>query len=134
MKKLVIGAIGLLLVVIASCESEQSLDYKRYYSEGSMVYQNHCQNCHGTKGEGLAALIPPLTDSVLLKKLPCIVQNGQKGKITVSGKSFDEDMPPAGLSPIQVTEIAIYVSNSFGNQHGFTGDDQVQNALKKCDQ
>ena len=137
MKLRVIGAICLLLaVLIASCQDEQSIDFKRYYAEGSVVYQSHCQNCHGSKGEGLAALIPSLTHVADLKKgktsLPCIVQFGLQGKIIVGGKQFEGNMPPADLTPIEVAQVAIYVSNSFGNQHGFMSEDEVDKALGGC--
>lgn len=134
MKLRVIGSICLLLaaLIIASCQDEKSLEYKRMYADGSMVYQNHCQNCHGSKGEGLAALIPPLTDSIVLKTLPCVVKSGLKGKITVKGRPFEGDMPSSELSPIQIAQVAIYVSNSFGNKNGFDSEDTVDKALNSC--
>jgi len=137
MKLRVIGGICLLLaILIISCQDEKSLDYKRLYVEGSEIYQSHCQNCHGSKGEGLAALIPPLTDTLALKShptsLPCAVKFGLQGKITVSGKQFEGNMPAAGLTPIQIAQVAIYVSNSFGNKNGFTSEDEVDKTLSAC--
>ena len=134
MKLRVIGGICLLLaILIISCQDEKSLDYSRLYTEGSQVYQSHCQNCHGAKGEGLAALIPPLTDTVALKTLPCVVKSGLKGTITVSGKQFEGNMAAADLTPIQIAQVAVYVSNSFGNKHGFAGEDEVDKAISKCE-
>ena len=138
MKLRVIGSICVLLaVLIYSCQEEKSVEYKRMYTEGSEVYQTYCQNCHGSKGEGLAALIPPLTDTTALKSnptaLPCTVKYGLKGKITVSGKQFDGNMPASSeLTPIQIAQVAIYVSNSFGNKNGFTNEDEVNKALNSC--
>jgi mono/diheme cytochrome c family protein len=129
MKTMVVGCICLLLsALIYSCQSDGSIEFKRYYSAGSLVYQSHCQNCHGNKGEGLAGLIPPLTDTIALKnyksKLPCIIQNGLKGKIKIAGKDFDGAMPAADLSPIEIAQVATYITNSFGNKLGvITGDD-----------
>ena len=80
----------------------------------------------------LAALIPPLTDTVALKTLPCVVKSGLKGTITVSGKQFEGNMAAADLTPIQIAQVAVYVSNSFGNKHGFAGEDEVDNTLNKC--
>ena len=135
--RVIIGICGILAIVfIISCQDEQSIDFKRYYGEGSQVYQTHCQNCHGSKGEGLASLIPPLTHVADLKKgktsLPCIVQFGLQGKITVAGKQFEGNMPPSDLTPIEVAQVVIYVSNSFGNQHGFMSEDEVDKALERC--
>ena len=76
MKIKVIVCISLLLsALIYSCQSDDSIEFKRYFSAGSQVYHDHCQNCHGAKGEGLAALIPPLTDTSFIKT--------QKNKIRV---------------------------------------------------
>jgi mono/diheme cytochrome c family protein len=126
----------LLFALIYSCQSDDSIEFKRYFSAGSQVYQSHCQNCHGTKGEGLAALIPPLNDTSFLKsiknKLPCIIQNGFKGKITVAGKNFDGTMPPTGLTPIEIAQVITYVGNSFGNKMGIVTDDNINTALGKC--
>jgi hypothetical protein len=97
MKKLIaICSFLLLITVIISC-NEQDIEFNRYYAAGATVYQTHCQNCHGDKGQGLAALIPPLTDSVYLKAnkhlLACYLQNGLKGKINIHGKEFEGEMP-----------------------------------------
>jgi mono/diheme cytochrome c family protein len=137
MKIGIIACICLLLsALIYSCQSDGSIEFKQYYSAGSQVYQAHCQNCHGAKGEGLAALIPPLTDTSSLKryqtKLPCIIQNGLKGKITITGKDFDGTMPAAGLTPIEIAQVVTYVGNSFGNKLGVVTGDDVGVALGKC--
>lgn len=138
MKYKVAGIISLLaaLVSILSCESQADLDFKRYYSAGADVYQTHCQNCHGSKGEGLSALIPPLTDSVYLKNnisaLPCYTRFGLTGKITVNGKTFDDKMPAAELAPMEMAQVLTYITNSFGNKLGVITIDQVNTDLKGC--
>src|SRR3569832_2019915 len=95
--KLVSSLIVFVAVLfIAACQSDENLEFKRYYSSGALVYQQHCQNCHGTNGEGLSALIPPLSDSIYLRKnraaLPCYIKNGLKGQITINGKTFEDAM------------------------------------------
>jgi len=139
MKLKIIGSICLIFVALVySCQSDASIEFNRYYSSGNMVYQNHCQNCHGAKGEGLADLIPPLTDTAMLKNysiaLPCIIKTGLKAEIKVSGKSFDGEMPAANLSPIEIAQVVTYVTNSFGNKQGLTNSDQVGVDLGKCGQ
>lgn len=109
--------------IITSCNDEAGLNFKRYYSTGQSVYQTHCQNCHGANGEGLGALIPPLTDSSYLRKnlhaLPCLIRDGIKDTITINGKIYTQAMPPqADLSPIKISEVLTYVGNSFGNKMG----------------
>jgi mono/diheme cytochrome c family protein len=138
MKLKVIGSICfLLLVLIVSCQSDESIEFKRYYSAGSLVYQTHCQNCHGAKGEGLSALIPPLTDSIYikqnLKSLACNIKFGLKGNIVVDGKSFEGAMPAANdLTPIEIAQAITYISNSFGSKQGTITVDQVNTDLSKC--
>ena len=138
MKYRVAGIISFLAVVISivSCESESDLDFKRYYSAGAEVYQTHCQNCHGAKGEGLSSLIPPLTDSVYLKNnksnLACYTRFGLTGKITVLGKTLDDQMPVTDLAPMEMAQVLTYVTNSFGNKLGVITIDQVNTDLKNC--
>jgi len=134
--KIIIGLSFLLFVFIASCQSEQGIEFARYYSSGSLLYQSHCQNCHGTKGEGLNALIPPLTDTLFIKNnihlLPCLVKNGLRGKVTINKREFTEKMPPNDLAPIEIANVLTYVANSFGNKRGTIDVTQVGNDLNNC--
>jgi mono/diheme cytochrome c family protein len=137
MKLKVIGFIAILLVVIgASCQSDQEMEFNRYYSAGSLVYQQHCQNCHGDKGQGLQSLIPPLTDSIYLKnnktKLACFVKNGLEGKIIINGRLFDDQMQGDDLSPIEIAKVLTYIGNSYGNKLGTITTENVQSDLKNC--
>ena len=134
--KVIIGVLCLLLILAVSCQSPQSIEFARYYSSGSLLYQSHCQNCHGAKGEGLNALIPPLTDTVFIKnnihQLPCLVKNGLRGKLTINKKDFTEKMPPNDLAPIEIANVLTYVANSFGNKRGTIDVVQVGNDLNNC--
>ncbi|MDB5139406.1 MAG: hypothetical protein JWR12_1322 [Mucilaginibacter sp.] len=134
--KVVTGILLVLFVLIVSCQNDKGLDFNRYYSAGKLVYQNHCQNCHGENGEGLQALMPPLTDSVFLKKnihiLPCLVKNGFQGTITVSKRNFDWQMPPANLNYIEIAQALTYITNSFGNNLGTVTFEDVTAAMSKC--
>jgi len=138
MKLKVISAICLLLVVLFfSCQTDDEITFKRYYTTGSIVYQNSCQNCHGKNGEGLSALMPPLTDSVFLKankaSLPCFIKYGLKEKLLiVNKKPFEGNMPAMDLAPIEIAEVLTYVTNSFGNKMGVVTVQQVSYDLDKC--
>jgi len=139
MKLAFITGIGLLFIMamVASCQSDEQVEFNRYYSGGSVLYLAHCQNCHGEKGEGLQALIPPLTDTVFLKQnrssLACYLKNGLKGKLSIAGREFEGEMPAAtDLSPIEVAKVLTYVTNSFGNKAGVINLQQVQADLKNC--
>ncbi|MEO6523561.1 MAG: cytochrome c [Mucilaginibacter sp.] len=133
---LVIFCFVIAATVITSCQDEGQLTFKRYYSTGQSVYQNHCQNCHGAQGEGLGALIPPLTDSSYLKtnlhQLPCFIKNGVMGNIIVNGKPYSQAMPPAQLTSIEIAEVITFVGNSFGNKIGLVDADMISEDLGKC--
>jgi mono/diheme cytochrome c family protein len=137
MKIRIIGFLCLaMIVLIMSCQNDEQVEFNRYYSNGSVVYQSHCQNCHGAKGEGLQELIPPLTDSAYLKSnknmLSCFIKNGLKGKIIIINKSFEDEMPPNDLSPLEIAQVLTYVANSFGNKIGTINTEQVNTDLAKC--
>jgi len=137
MNRKIIAVFGfLLLIIVVSCQSEQEIEYARYYTSGSLIYQSKCQNCHGKNGEGLLALIPPLTDSVYLRrnkyKLACISLNGLSGLISVSKKLYDGKMPPAGLSSLETADVLTYITNSFGNKQGTITVEKVDRDLKNC--
>ena len=142
MKLKIISVIGfaialIIITLIVSCESDEKLEFDRYYSSGSIIYQTKCQNCHGSNGEGLQALMPPLTDSVYLrtnkKKLACSVKYGLKGKITINNKSFEGEMPQNDLAPIEIAEVLTYVTNSFGNKATTITSQEVDGELGKCE-
>lgn len=126
--------IGILL--IAACQNDESLEFKRYYSSGALVYQQHCQNCHGTNGEGLSALIPSLSDSTYLRKnitaLPCYIKNGLKEQIVIKNKTFEDAMPANDLSPVEIAQVLTYVGNSFGNKLNTIDEQSVQKGLAGC--
>ncbi|HEY4197700.1 MAG TPA: cytochrome c [Mucilaginibacter sp.] len=133
---IVVAMAAVIILVIVSCQSDANIEFKRYYSSGALVYQQHCQNCHGVNGEGLSALIPPITDSVYLKNnknsLACFITSGLKGPITIKGKTFDDAMPASDLSPIEVAQVLTYIGNSFGNKLNTINEQAVQADLAKC--
>src|ERR1700693_28169 len=118
--KIIAGIVSLLFLLIGSCQSDEQMEFNRYYSSGSLIYQNHCQNCHGTNGEGLQGLIPSLRDSVYLRSnkstLACLVKYGLKKNVTILKRSYDSEMPPNDLAPIQIANVLTYITNSFGNK------------------
>lgn len=137
MKFKMIGTIlAAILFFLISCENEGDLEFKRYYTTGAVVYQTHCQNCHGIKGEGLSDLMPPLTDSIFLKKnktsLACFVKFGLKEKVVIHGKTYDDAMPASDLSPNEIAQVLTFIGNSFGNKLKTIDFQQVQTDLAKC--
>ncbi|MFA5243735.1 MAG: cytochrome c [Pedobacter sp.] len=120
-----------------SCQNEEGINYKRYYVNGKGIYEKNCQSCHDADGKGLGTLYPPLTDSLYLKqnknKLACIIKNGQNDSILINNIYFDENMPGNNiLADIDIAQVIVYITNSFGNQQGFYSDQQVASDLNNC--
>mgnify|MGYP000208989358 CR=1 FL=1 len=139
MRKYIIYSIFLFSVVavIISCQNQETIDLQNYMSNGKDIYNAKCQNCHGENGEGLGQLAPPLTDSVFLKtnkeNLACIIKNGTNEKITIHGKDYQEKMPGfPELADIDVAQVMVYVTNSFGNHQGFVPYSKVSTQLQNC--
>ncbi|MBE7176236.1 MAG: cytochrome c [Mucilaginibacter polytrichastri] len=126
-----------LVAALIACQDEKSVEYQRYYSLGKNLYGVHCQNCHGEKGEGLAGLYPPLSDTTFLRKnhdsLACWISKGLEKEIVINGKKYRAKMPAdSDTSPIEIAQIVTYITNSFGNSQGFTDVDKVNVQLKNC--
>lgn len=139
MRKYIINSIFLLAIIaiIVSCQSQQEIDYQNYMSNGKDIYKNKCQNCHGVNGEGLGQLAPPLTDSVFLKtnkaRLACIIKNGANEAMLIHGKAYKEKMPAfPELADIDIAQVMVFVTNSFGNKQGFVPYTEVSTQLQNC--
>ncbi len=139
MRKYIIHSIFLFTVIaiIISCQNQETIDLQNYLSNGKDIYKTKCQNCHGENGEGLGKLAPPLTDSVFLKnnknRLACIIKNGISERIMINGKEYQEKMPAfPELADIDVAQVMVYITNSFGNNQGFVPYSEVSVQLKNC--
>ena len=123
--------------LLYSCQQAGQLEQDMYYTNGRDLYIKRCQNCHGEHGEGLEDLIPPLTDTLFLKKnknkLACIIKNGMSEAITVDGRKFKEKMRPNGdLTDIDLAQLIVYITNANGNKQGMYSTEAVAEDLKNC--
>lgn len=139
MRRFILTASCLITIamMIYSCQSSDQVKQDMYYTNGRDYYIKYCQNCHGEKGEGLGALAPPLTDTVFLKenkqKIACYIKNGMSDPITIHGKPYEGKMPDfQTLAAIDIAQIVVYVTNSFGNKQGMYTLEQTSNDLKNC--
>jgi mono/diheme cytochrome c family protein len=129
---------GTVVCIIFACRGEgSSLEQDMYYTNGRDLYIQHCQNCHGDKGEGLEDLIPPLTDTAYLKenrkKLVCFIKYGMDGKITVDGREFVEKMPShEEFTDIDLAQLVVYITNANGNKQGMYSTSDVAADLQHC--
>ena len=123
-------------ILLSAC-SLQDVKYQRYYADGSQVYKVHCQNCHMGDGNGLAKLIPPLTDSTYLRKnrekLTCFIVYGLNDSIKINGINYQTQMPAEKhLAAIDLAKVLTYITNSFGNQQGIYDVNEVEQNLNNC--
>ena len=127
---------GAIFTSVVSCQSEAEIKRERYITEGILVYKSNCANCHQTKGEGLAALYPPIANSDYLvnkNKVICLIRYGQQGKIMVNGKQYNRPMPAhPQLSDLEVAEVVTYIYNQWGNEKKVTDVKAVAPVLEQC--
>lgn len=152
MKKLIpLSLIIWTLILSFQCESKKGevdvyegmdartkIRMRQYMVQGKMLYQMHCQNCHGEDGLGLGKLIPPLAKSDYLvadiARSMCIIKNGQEGKILVNGIEYEQIMPALNnLTPLEIAEIVTFVSNSWGNNTRLWDVKEAEKVLANCE-
>lgn len=86
---------------------------------GEAVYTTNCAACHGPEGQGGAG--PALANSNRLSNANNVITTVLQGRP-------DHGMPPFGdvLEDEQVAAVVTYVRNSFGNEYGPVGPEQVE--------
>ena len=139
MRKTILSALILLSisVIIYSCQNATEKELMTYTTNGADIYKAKCQNCHGEKGEGLAALAPPLTDTTFLKvnkkDLSCFVKFGSAKPMVINGTTYDSKMPAfPEMEAIDIAQVIVYITNSFGNKQGMYSYEQVSKDLEAC--
>ena len=123
-----IVAIIISLLVVRTCSAPAD--------KGQLVYTEHCASCHGNSGEGFA-MYPPLNNADYLidhvNNFACIVYYGLSDSIEVNGEPYQVPMPGnTKLSETDLTNLANYVYQQFGNsQHQFNVK-EIQMQLENC--
>lgn len=136
-KYIVSGIFSLTLIsILYSCQTAEKVQLDAYYVNGRDIYIAQCENCHGTKGEGLGELTPPLTDSVFMKKnkaqLACIIKHGYSTPVRIHGKVYEGKMPDFNMADIDLAQVIVYITNGFGHKQGMYSNQQVAKDLKNC--
>lgn len=131
-------SIGICICVLVAYFSSFQSCRNHPYTQGQIMYENFCENCHMKDGSGLKGLIPPLANSDYLrdksKEIACIIKYGQQGAIEVNGKEYDGIMPPnPQLSTVEITNIINYINNNWGNDIGETSVKSIKLHLEACE-
>ena len=89
---------------------------------GAQIYADHCEKCHGAKGEGVPRIYPPLANNeAIAMRNPVnairIVLNGGFPPST-EGNPRPYGMPPfyQSLNDEQIAAVVTYVRQSWGNK------------------
>jgi len=136
-------AISLLLLVCLACgkpsagEGGKSVKFDQYYVQGEQLYASHCSNCHQKTGTGLGRVYPPVSKSDFvdnhLDEVICLLKHGRKGELTVNGVMFNQVMPAPTLTDLEIAEVATYIYNTWGRNHGIIDVNTVSAKLLQCD-
>ncbi|MEX0996631.1 MAG: cytochrome c [Flavobacteriaceae bacterium] len=104
---------------VASKSIQQKTDLQKSIERGREVYDGFCVQCHLPNGKGTKGIFPPLdgADWLTEKRAESIhaVKYGQKGEIVVNGVTYNNVMPPMGLSDREVADVMNYIMNSWSN-------------------
>ena len=118
-------------------DSRTKLRFRQYMVQGKSLYLQHCANCHGQNGEGLAKLMPPLAKSDYLmadvERAACLIRHGLEGPIQVNGEEFNQRMEAhTELKDLQIAEIVTFITNSWGNENGLFSSKQATITFQNC--
>ncbi len=68
-------------------------------------------------------------------KLPCIIQFGMDGEITVNGTEYDRKMPAnEKLTEFEIANIINYINHAWDNDLPFRSPEWVQEKLNNCEE
>lgn len=99
--------------------SQQNSELEKSMERGRLIYDEFCIQCHGANGKGTQGVFPPLdgADWLVEKRTESIhaVKYGQSGEIIVNGVTYNNVMPPMGLTDNEVADVMNYVMNSWSN-------------------
>ena len=111
--------------VTEAAESAEAgeLTLEQQVDAGRALFAGTCSTCHGTEGQGMPGVFPPLAASDYIAadpgRVPTVILHGLVGPVTVNGTDYNSNMPPMSqLTDDEVANISTYVLNSWGNPGG----------------
>lgn len=118
-----------IVIIVYTYSGKMKID------QGKRVYEKHCANCHGNKGEGLKKLIPPLTDTAYLKtdQLVCIIKFGISGPLNVKNSNYEGIMPSNNqIENDEIVAVINYIYQEINNINKSTNLPEVNSMLARC--
>ncbi|WP_440998557.1 c-type cytochrome [Fodinibius sp. SL11] len=104
---------------------------------GENLYSQNCASCHGSNGEGVSGVFPPLVNSEWVsgdKSVPIrILLHGLQGEIDVQGQTYQGIMPSfkARLSAAEIASILNYLRAQNQEDLPEISQDEVIKVSKK---
>ena len=114
---------------------QKEKSFEQSISDGKMIYEDFCIQCHLSNGEGLEKVYPPLNNSdYLLKNIDKSIYSikyGLKGEIIVNGIKYNGVMINQGLDNEEIADVMNYITNSWDNSLKIQITTKRVNELKK---
>lgn len=121
-------------MTFSAFQDKPKFDLKASMAKGKDIYTTYCMSCHMENGEGLEEVYPPLakSDYMMADKKRMIQQilYGANIPMKVNGKSYQAEMTGFDLNDEEVSDLANYIRNSFGNKGPAVMPEEVKAARK----
>ena len=136
---LAILIIGVVCALPGPATAGEAEDLPKRISQGQRLFVANCAICHQVTGKGTPGVYPPLAASDYLQgdsgkeRIVHAIAGGVKGKITVNGKSYDNQMPAVVLDDAKAADVATFVLNSWKNSGGTVTSREVNRFRRDTD-
>ena len=114
---------------------QKEKSFEESISDGKLIYEDFCIQCHLYNGEGIEKIYPPLNNSdYLLKNLDKSIYSikyGLSGEIIVNGIKYNGVMVSQGLEDNEIADVMNYITNSWDNNLNIQITTKRVNELKK---
>ena len=114
---------------------QKEKSFEESISDGKLIYEDFCIQCHLFNGEGIEKIYPPLNNSdYLLKNLDKSIYSikyGLTGEIIVNGIKYNGVMTSQGLEDYEIADVMNYITNSWDNNLNVQITTKRVNELKK---
>ncbi len=114
---------------------QKEKSFEQSISDGKMIYEDFCIQCHLNNGTGIEGVYPPLNKSDYLleniDKSIYSIKYGLKGEIIVNGIKYNGVMINQGLEDDEIADVMNYMTNSWDNNLNIQITEKRVNELKK---